>query len=111
VVLTSPPFFDLEVYPGKGGDTGRRLPQYTDWLEHFYVPYLTNAWRGVRKGGFLVLYISDITDAPLATDTLRLVGAFPRAPNHPDVYGFRQTTHDVSRKRARIRPAFVWRKQ
>lgn len=63
LAVTSPPYFDLEVY-GKGKDQsiakGRNT--YSLWLENFYYPYLKNTAFAVRSGGKIVIYISDYRD-------------------------------------------------
>lgn len=60
LVVTSPPYFDLEVYgKGKNQSIAKGRDDYPDWLEKFYYPYLKNAAFAVRSGGKIIIYISD----------------------------------------------------
>lgn len=64
IAFTSPPYFSYEEYvpPGAPGEEAQsigRYPAYEDWVAKMYRPYLENAYRGVRPGGWIVLYIED----------------------------------------------------
>jgi len=106
IVLTSPPFFDLEKYPGQGGKTAQQLSTYNKWLEFFYKSYLENAWKCVRLGGYFVLYISDIRNAPLATDSELIIKSFGNATD-PIMYGL----NNIWGRTSKVRPAYVWQKK
>lgn len=61
IVITSPPYFDLEKY---GNDTSQSIikyPTYTDWLDQFYKTYITKMLLAVKHDGYIVIYIEDIT--------------------------------------------------
>lgn len=53
LVATSPPYWDLEAYPGSG-DLGTEQ----EWIDDFLKPLFRHAWRALRKGGVLVLIIN-----------------------------------------------------
>jgi hypothetical protein len=68
--FTSPPFFDLEVYEAPpapataaaGCASGQSIvthPSQRAWLERWYMPMLSAAWRAVIPGGHLAIYIND----------------------------------------------------
>jgi hypothetical protein len=60
VAFTSPPFFDFEVYDDSNEiQSHKRYPTIEEWTHKFIVPYATKAWRAVKQGGYLVLYIED----------------------------------------------------
>lgn len=107
IVHTSPPFFDWEAYPGAGGAAARDHPDYADWLAAFYRPYLANAWKGLRAGGLMCLYLSG---KRLEDDTHEIVEALGGVP--AGRYGFQQEASYGGGKpqRGPIRPAYVWRK-
>lgn len=52
VVVTSPPFFDYEVY-------SETNPTYRDWIRDFYMPYTKKALECLRIGGYMALHIDD----------------------------------------------------
>lgn len=65
IAFTSPPYFAYEEYvaPGEEGEEAQsigRYPDYEAWAAEMYRPYLANAYRAVRPGGWIVLYIEDI---------------------------------------------------
>jgi len=111
IVHTSPPFFDLEKYPGAGGATARALKQYKRWVRRFYQSYLKNAWGAVKPGGFLVLYVDD-NYRTLVQDTKKILSRIG-AQLSETRYGFQQMLDWPElglEKDGPIRPAFVWRK-
>jgi hypothetical protein len=65
IAFTSPPYYAYEEYvaPGQAGQEAQsigRYPDYDTWARKMYRPYLENAFRAVRPGGWVVLYIEDI---------------------------------------------------
>mmetsp|Transcript_420 Transcript_420/g.676 ORF Transcript_420/g.676 Transcript_420/m.676 type:complete len:737 (+) Transcript_420:51-2261(+) len=54
LVFTSPPFFDYEMYNPLN-------PQYSSWIEDFYVPLMQQSCRCVRPGRFVCIHIGDTT--------------------------------------------------
>lgn len=79
ISFTSPPFYDLEDYSASGGDQSYKgKPSYEDWLKNFYTPYIMNMIRMTKKGGYLVLYVSDYKDKnykfiPFFKDTVSII--------------------------------------
>ena len=59
LVLTSPPYFDLEVYSGEAGQSILSFPSEQGWLKGFLEPSLKKCWEALRPGGTLVLVIND----------------------------------------------------
>jgi 16S rRNA G966 N2-methylase RsmD len=62
LVLTSPPYFALEVYGEDETQSLARYPRLDDWLERFMLPCLTKAWALLARGGHLALILSDYGD-------------------------------------------------
>ena len=80
IVLTSPPFFDLEVYvpPGAPGAdaqsiAGAKGREYEEWVDAFLKPYYATAYAQLRPGGWLVAYVenarSHTSDVMIRDDT------------------------------------------
>jgi hypothetical protein len=104
-VLTSPPFFTLERYPGSGArhlEKQTKRPDYASWLRDFYRPYLANAWDALRPGGALALYVADFGGTPFARDTRRIIEELGGV--ECERHGYRQTAAGPHR------PAFLWEK-
>lgn len=119
IVLTSPPYFDLEDYPEEGGEAARRSGgSYPAWMRGFFEQYLRDAWDSVRPGGFLALYIENVLTAdrkrvvPLADDTAAALKSMG-AGDPVTMLGFQQLTEWDARgmhSRGQVRPMFVWQK-
>ena len=123
IVLTSPPYFDLEEYPEEGGEVGRRLNTYHAWLNGFFREYLRDAWDSVAPGGVLALYIENVRRAPhrgampevvpLAEDTASILRDYG-AGDVVETFGFQQVTDWPERgidSMGQVRPMFVWQKE
>ena len=60
VILTSPPFFDVEKYSvGQKNQSITNYPAFNDWLVNFLFASLIKAWDSLKEGGFLLLHIGD----------------------------------------------------
>ncbi len=73
LVLTSPPFFDQEIYEGSEADVAAG---YTAWLRDMYEPFLRDMGRAARIGGIVGVYIENTRVAPMADDTNRVLRAW-----------------------------------
>jgi hypothetical protein len=71
LALTSPPFYDQELYKHSEDDV---KCSYTQWLRDMYEPYMRDMARAVRPGGFVAVYIDNVPRvAPMADDTNRIL--------------------------------------
>jgi len=61
VAITSPPFYDIELYSGNKTST-TRYSNLTSWLQGFYKPLIMQLWASIRRGGYLCAYLPD--DSP-----------------------------------------------
>lgn len=60
VILTSPPFFDVEKYSvGQKDQSISNYPDFNNWLVNFLFASLIKAWNNLKEGGFLMLHIGD----------------------------------------------------
>lgn len=114
LVMTSPPYYDYEVYvpPGAAGADSQsigRWPDYESWAKMMYRPYVTKAYKAVAPGGWLVLYIEDVRVKgrvfplrALTEDTLKSLGAQPAGK-----FGLAVR---AGRKTPKTRWALAWRR-
>lgn len=58
VMLTSPPYFETELYPGDNQSTDK-FPEYVAWMNGFLFPSLIKSWNALKMGGYLMLHLSD----------------------------------------------------
>lgn len=108
LVLTSPPYWDVEKYAG--GEQSYKMDGYQGWLAGFLEPMLANAYAVLKPGGYLVINIADVRRGrkviPLVQDTL----------NTARRLGFKEVTrwyYPLSRfgKARPPEPILVWTKE
>jgi 16S rRNA G966 N2-methylase RsmD len=56
LVLTSPPFFNVETYSDDKSQSITMYPSKKNWINLFYLPYVKKCFDAVKKGGYVVLY-------------------------------------------------------
>lgn len=80
--VTSPPYFDLEIYSkDKNQSFNPSTSRYDRWIESFYRPYLHNLVRAIKNGGRIIIYVSNFRLRGqlinLADDTLKIYEIHP----------------------------------
>lgn len=76
--LSSPPFWDLEIYNEKDEQQSvQGIHSYEEWLDKFYYPYLKMAVKYIKSGGHIVLYITDTKSFNMITKTFEMMGDLP----------------------------------
>ena len=68
IVITSPPFFDLEEYSSDPSQSNIRYKTYGEWCDRFFTPYLKKCMMSLVEGGVLILYISNFTSHGVVRD-------------------------------------------
>lgn len=61
IVLTSPPYFNLEKYGTDPTQSIIKNPTYDEWLTNFYYNYIIKMIEAVKPEGYIVIYIEDVT--------------------------------------------------
>lgn len=59
IVLSSPPFFDLEIYSDDQTQSISKYPQFEDWLTKFLFVSLDKSWKSLKKNGYLAVHMAD----------------------------------------------------
>ena len=69
IVFTSPPYFNVERYSYDDTQSWVRHKEIDDWNKLFLHKALDNVWKTLRKGGILMVNISDVyANAKWSTD-------------------------------------------
>jgi len=55
--LTSPPYYDIEVYSDEKTNSLNRYKTYSDWVDGFYAPLINKTMAALRPGSYFVLNI------------------------------------------------------
>lgn len=62
LVFTSPPYFSKEVYCTDPSQSYCKYPNFEDWMLDFLFETIYRSWESLKKGGYLIINISDILD-------------------------------------------------
>lgn len=60
IAITSPPYFSLEKYGDDLNQSINKFTNYDNWLNNFLKPYLLKMIYGVKKDGYIVIYIENV---------------------------------------------------
>jgi hypothetical protein len=61
-MISSPPFFNLEIYSNESTQSSERYPKIHDWIEKFLKPSLKKASDILAPNSPVVLHLSDVID-------------------------------------------------
>lgn len=78
LVFSSPPYFDRERYSHEPSQSYIRFPTYLQWRERFLTAVLAESARILKRGGRLVLNVSNVDGYPIADDALSIGSGFLR---------------------------------
>ncbi len=122
IAFTSPPYFALEEYataetPGGEAQSIARWPDFADWVNQMYLPYIRRMHGAVRPGGWIVLYVEDVRVGgvlrplrQIAADEVQKLGVVTgqRRGRRPTRYGLRV---DSGGRKGKVRWAMAWQKK
>lgn len=110
LVMTSPPYFDLEIYTDKPGQSvlGKNKDE---WLKKFMYPSLKKAWNALGDNGILALNINNKNNNPIDDYTgeiIKYVNAFDDSDFHGCLSYSQFYEHKGEFKNPQ--PIWIWRK-
>jgi len=59
LILTSPPFFHLEIYSNDINQSSVKFKSFNEWLTGFLFESLRKSWSALKDGGYLAIYMAD----------------------------------------------------
>lgn len=112
LIMTSPPYFDLEVYTDAQGQSvlGRGK---NAWLNEFMLPSLKKAWNVLGPGGVLALNISNKIDTNKGNGYVEDIIKYMNSMNDSDFRGciaYGDFRHGTTQLR-NPQPVWIWLKQ
>jgi len=69
MIITSPPFFDMEHYSDSPNQSERKYPSYSVWKSGFLYSLLKRCYIYLEVGGHLIIYVNNIKKYPIFDDT------------------------------------------
>jgi len=104
VILTSPPYFNLEEYaPNQKEQSIVNYPNLNDWIVNFLFESLLKAWDHLKIGGFLILHLGDTRQLQLAEPTNIFIQNFLPFASWEGIIGIKGMS-------GYNRPVWVWKK-
>lgn len=87
LIMTSPPYFDLEVYSAAETQSISRFGAVDAWLDGFLMPSLAKAWERLNPGGYMIIiiniarggrdYVSDMLQRARSFEQCEYLGLLP----------------------------------
>ena len=105
IVLSSPPYFDLEIYDisNNSSQSIESYPSFDKWMVRFLFVSLKKAWDALKMGGYLVLHLGDTRSLNMCEATNIFIGSLNNSEwlGTVGVYG-----GSFNNKR----PVWIWKK-
>jgi tRNA1(Val) A37 N6-methylase TrmN6 len=102
LVISSPPFFDLEIYSSDDTQSTSRYKNFNEWRDLFLIKSLGIAWNALNTKGIMAIHISDFSKLNIVRYMLDQVSTFQNCKSL-GVIGLKGESGD-------IRPVWVWQK-
>lgn len=103
LVITSPPFFNLEEYTNDANQSVHRYPQFLDWMVHFLFRSLIKAWDALKDNGYLAIHMGDTKTIRICEPMNLFIEQLLPDSSHEGIIG-------VAGEMNIPRPVWVWRK-
>jgi hypothetical protein len=108
-VLTSPPFWTIEIYEGKNTSTNL-YKTYDEWIKKFYTPFLIQSYESIIDGGYIFLYITyvmfEAANSILVNYNCKYIGSFGFYQSNSN----KDINSDVNLNENKIRYTYIWQK-
>lgn len=108
LILTSPPYFNLEVYSDEAGQSTKNYEGMDAWFEKFLMTSLQKAWKLLEKNGHMVIIINDIRNGPKFTE--RMVQEFNKRTTDAEYLGVISYAEVAGNKVRSPQPCWIWKK-
>jgi hypothetical protein len=103
LVLSSPPFFDLEIYTQQSTQSIARFPTFTEWIVGFLLRALQVAWDALKIGGYFAIHMGDTRAFQVCEPMNLFIEQMLHGSSWEGVIG-------LSGTRGRVSPVWVWKK-
>jgi len=103
LVLSSPPYFNLEHYSDNNDQSSNKYPTYEGWLEGFLYPSLSKAFNGLKHGGIMMIHLSDIGKYNMSVSLCKYMSRINKA-KYLGAIGLRGSDSRSTK------PVWIWKK-
>ena len=109
LVFTSPPFFDLEIYEDSETQSVKKFNSVESWKKGFLFPSLKKSFIGLKKGGYMAIYVSDYTLNGKRISYVNDMKNYIRE-NLNMMYLGNINWENISNKKSNLRDVYMWAK-
>ena len=116
LIFTSPPYFNVERYTQEENQSWKKHKKLDAWLEDFLFEAVGNAWKGLRKGGYMVINLADVYSGHRINQLCDPFSDFMTSLEDSEFvgcWGFRMAKRPLSksdREGIFAEPMFIWKK-
>lgn len=116
VILSSPPFFTIELYPGPmETQSTSRYTTIVTWMNRFLFPSLRKAWSVLRLRGYLILHLGDTKEIAISEATNLFIEEYLLGASWEGIIGVASENNDshinAPPNSPSARPVWVWQKR
>lgn len=101
--LTSPPFFDIEIYSDNENQSLTKFPKLRDWMVGFLFKSLKKAWNAIKKNGHLMVHMGDPRKVAINEPMNLYIEQYLPNSSYQGVIGLEGSS-------GKVRPVWVWKK-
>lgn len=102
IVLTSPPYFDLEIYSNESSQSINGFTNYSDWLNEFLKPLIEISSRHLNENGWSCWNVHNIGKMKMIDDVKNIHHSFPTIKTFSVESSKRQTNQNKSMKKKNL---------
>ena len=103
-VLTSPPYFDVEIYSEDEGQSINRYPRFNNWMVEFLFQSLRKAWDALKLNGVLILHLGDSKFVHISEPANLYIAEYLPGAEYLGLMGLSRGVE------GKARPVWMWRK-
>lgn len=112
ICISSPPFFQKEIYSYNKGQSIISYPNVSAWLENFLIPSFIKVLTFLKKGGYLCWYIEDMRECTFVAQFLEKISQLTICKKINKIGFDYKSTNPILTKRYQTKERYfhVWQK-
>jgi len=87
ICITSPPFFDIEIYSEKSTQSVKKFPNFNEWMVGFLFESLSKVWDNLKFGGYLAIHMGDVGGHSINEPMLLFIEQYLKNSSYQGVIG------------------------
>jgi RimJ/RimL family protein N-acetyltransferase len=87
ICITSPPFFDIEIYSETSAQSIQKFPKFNEWMVGFLFESLSKVWDNLKFGGYLAIHMGDVGGHSINEPMLLFIEQYLKNSSYQGVIG------------------------